>query len=68
MPHSVAPVNAAANNKSKVAFRLPTVREDHKEEGIRGFFYLSKCELHDGISNKNHSLPFVFFSTFVLFV
>jgi hypothetical protein len=37
MPHSVAPINAAIYNKSKAAFRLPTVRrhkgrEEHKEE------------------------------------
>jgi hypothetical protein len=32
MPHSVAPIKAAFKNKSKGAFRRPTVREEHKEE------------------------------------
>jgi hypothetical protein len=34
MPHSVAPINAAVNNKGKGAFRRPTVREEHKGRGI----------------------------------
>jgi len=39
MPHNVAPINAAVYNKSKAAFRLPTVRraqryKEHKEGGL----------------------------------
>jgi hypothetical protein len=57
MPHSVAPINAAINNKA-------TVREDHKE----GFCPLSYREVYALISNNNHLLPFVIFVFFVIFV
>jgi len=33
MLHSVAPLNAAVCNKSKAAFRLPTVRRSQRYEG-----------------------------------
>jgi hypothetical protein len=36
MPHSVAPLNAAVCNKSKAAFRQPTVRNNNRTRKLTG--------------------------------
>jgi hypothetical protein len=59
MPHSVAQLNAAVCNKSKAAFRLPTVREDHKEEkrAKRGVVSYLSVGLQDKITYKTPDSP-----------
>jgi hypothetical protein len=65
MPHSVAPINAAVNNKA-------TVREEHKERGKRGKGKGKKdnhiVKLTLKLRTKNPLFFFVIFSFFVLFV
>jgi hypothetical protein len=59
MPHSVAQIKAAVNNKSKAAFRLPTVRRSQREEeGVLVRYHSSGQK--DNLTDKN---PTPFFSS-----